>query len=64
MKTPENPLSDWLDNQDIMQALHLSERTLQTWRKSGKIPFSKIGGKIYYKKEDLQQLLINNYSKK
>lgn len=26
----DTPLEDWLDNQDVMQALHISPRTLQT----------------------------------
>lgn len=28
----DTPLEDWLDNQDVMQALHISPRTLQTLR--------------------------------
>jgi hypothetical protein len=55
------PLSDWLDNQDVMQALRISPRTLQTLRSNGTLPHSRIGKKLYYKRSDIQQVLQNNY---
>jgi len=57
-------LVGWLDNQDIMQILHISPRTLQTFRSNGTLPFSRIKGKFYYKVSDLEALLENNYSAK
>jgi len=48
---------EWLDNQDIMQMLHISSRTLQRLRKSGMITYSKIGKKIYYRRSDVEQML-------
>ena len=33
------PLEDWIDNQDVMQLLHISQRTLQTLRSNGTLPF-------------------------
>ncbi|MFM7024430.1 MAG: helix-turn-helix domain-containing protein [Flavobacteriales bacterium] len=54
----------WLDNQDVIRLLHVSKRTLQHYRDSGKMPFSQIGAKIYYKASDLEQLLNDNYSLK
>ena len=29
---------NWLDKQEVMQSLHISKRTLQTFRTNGKIP--------------------------
>lgn len=55
-------LVGWLDNQDIMQILHISPRTLQTLRSNGTLPFSRIKGKFYYKVSDLKALLESNYS--
>ncbi len=46
-------LEEWIDSQDVMQALHISPRTLQTLRSNGILPYSRIGNKIYY----LQNLL-------
>ena len=55
-------LEDWIDNQDVMQILHISPRTLQTLRSNGMLPFSRIGNKLYYRRQDLQRLLADNYS--
>lgn len=51
----------WIDNQDVMQMLHISQRTLQTLRSNGTISFSKIRGKFYYKVSDIEKLLQDNY---
>lgn len=58
----QTPLSDWLDNQDVMHALHISPRTLQTLRTNGTLPFSRIGNKLYYKRSDIQRILQDNYT--
>lgn len=47
----------WLDKQDILQRLYISDRTLQRWRKSGLMPHIRIGGKIFYKLSDVMNLL-------
>lgn len=51
----------WVDNQEVLQSLHISKRTLQTFRDNGTLPFSKIQGKFYYKVSDIEQLLQDNY---
>jgi hypothetical protein len=50
-----------LDNSDLMRKLNVSKRLLQHWRDNGIIAFSQINGKIYYKFEDVQKLIDNNY---
>ena len=55
------PLEDWIDNSDVMRMLNISRRTLQTLRSNGKIPFSRIGNKIYYRRQDIQNMLARNY---
>mgnify|MGYP000389196274 CR=1 FL=1 len=52
----------WLDNQEVMELLKVSPRTLQNMRDSRTLPFSKIGGKIYYKSSDLEELLKGGYN--
>lgn len=47
------------DNQDVMQLLKVSQRTLATWREEGTIKYSKVGAKIYYKPEHIQEMLDN-----
>lgn len=52
----------WIDGQDVMLALNISKRTLQSLRDSGLLPHSRINGKFYYKVSDLEALLEYNYS--
>ena len=59
----KQPKEKWFDNQEVMQQLHISKRTLQTWRDEGKIPFSQVGSKIYYSESDINELLKKNYIK-
>jgi hypothetical protein len=47
----------WMDKREVLEKLHISSRTLQTWRSSGRIPYKKIGRKIYYWYSDLIELL-------
>ena len=58
----DTSLEDWLDNQDVMQALHVSPRTLQTLRSNSLLPFSRIGNKIYYRRQDIIKILSDNYT--
>lgn len=53
----------FLDNQEFIQLMHISKRTAQAWRDEGKISFSQIGSKIYYKMKDVEVLLNKNYNK-
>lgn len=53
----------WIDGQDVLLALNISPRTLQSLRDSGTLPFSRLNGKFYYKVSDLEALLESNYSR-
>ncbi len=58
----KDPLEDrWLDIQDVCELLHVSKRTLQSYRDKGILPFSQIGAKIYYKASDIQKHLEKHY---
>lgn len=50
----------WLDNQAVCQILNISKRSLQTFRDKGLIPYSQIGHKCFYKKEDVKEFLERN----
>ena len=52
----------WIDGQDVMQALHISKRTLQSMRDSNELPYSRLNGKFYYKLSDIENMLESNYS--
>ena len=45
------------DNQDLCMLLQISKRTLQHYRDTGKLPFSMIGHKCYYKENDITEIL-------
>lgn len=54
---------NWIDAEQVTDALNISTRTLQNLRDTGTIPFSRINGKFYYKAADIEKLLESNYSK-
>ncbi|MBO4663553.1 MAG: helix-turn-helix domain-containing protein [Bacteroidaceae bacterium] len=51
----------WLDNQDIIVAFHISLRTLQNLRSRGELPYSILGGRCFYKKEDVERMMEKKY---
>lgn len=55
------PLEDWIDCCDVMRMLRISYRTLQTLRSNGMVPYSRIGKKIYFRRQDIQNILADNY---
>lgn len=58
----KEPLKEtWIDGVEVQSSLHISERTLYRHRKSGRLPYSRVKGKIYYKKSDIKDLLEKNY---
>lgn len=46
-----------MDSQDVCLRLNISPRTLQTLRDNGKLPYSQIQHKIFYKPGDVEALL-------
>lgn len=57
-----NP-EQFVDNDDFIQLMKISKRTAQNWRDEGKIAFSQIGGKIYYRYGDIEELLKQHYNR-
>ena len=55
--------TDWLHNGDVCKLLNISKRTLQHYRDTGVLPFSQIGHKCYYKREDVERLLLTKTDK-
>ena len=49
-----------LDNQDVLQMLKISPRSLQRYRSNGRLPYYSISGKLYYKLSDVRQLIRNS----
>lgn len=53
-------LDEWLDNQDVCLMTGISVGTLNAWRRSGKIPHSRIDRKVYYRKQDVIDFIVKN----
>ena len=50
----------WLDNQEVCLLLQISKRTLQYYRDSKTLPFSRFGAKCFYKASDVEKLLSDS----
>ncbi len=59
----KKPQEVFIDNQEFLLMMKISKRTAQTWRDEGKISFSQVGNKIYYKLSDVEDLLSKHYVK-
>jgi hypothetical protein len=58
-----NMESKWLDNQEVCLLLQISKRTLQYYRDSKTLPFSRFGAKCFYKASDVEKLLYDSQIK-
>lgn len=48
---------EWIEGKTLAASLNISLRTLQTLRERGKLSFSTVGKKVYYKIAEVQKLL-------
>ena len=47
----------WIESTDVRKLLGISQRTWQTYRDKGIIPFSQFGRKIYVRRSDIDAFL-------
>lgn len=55
--------SRWLKSGDVKELLSISHGKLQDLRDRGLIPFTKLGGVIFYDKREIEKLLLKGMSK-
>lgn len=48
---------EWLKSFEVCEMLSISKGTLASYRRNGTLRFSKIGGLIYYRHEDMETLM-------
>ncbi len=64
MKTEESQKNKfqkrWLDGPEVCKYLHVTNRTLQNYRDQQVIPYTYMGGKIMYVKDQIDEILENN----
>lgn len=53
-------IDKWIKSNIVMDKLGISPGTLQNLRVSGALPFSKLGGIIYYDEEKVNEILLAN----
>ena len=52
--------AEYLDYQDLSRFLKLSVGTLRNWKCSGRLTYSKIGGKVLFPRREIEKMLISN----
>ena len=58
--SPITEQKEWLKSGDVMKLLDCSPGTLQNLRVNGTLPFSKMGGTLYYSRNDVMKVLESN----
>ncbi|WP_373519547.1 helix-turn-helix domain-containing protein [Pricia sp.] len=53
-------LKKYLKSSEVMDALQVSPGTLQNLRVNGTLPYTKVGGIIYYDAEEIQSVMTAN----
>ena len=54
----------WLDYTDVSNLLHATKGTLDNYRKKGLLPYSKIGGKVFFRQIDIENYLTTHLVRK
>ncbi|WP_462227195.1 helix-turn-helix domain-containing protein [Mucilaginibacter sp.] len=54
----------WLKTYQVKNLLKISDNTVQTLRDNGTVPFTKIGGILYYNYEDINKVLSGEVKSK
>ena len=56
----QGKLKKYLKSSELMDLLQISPGTLQKLRINGVLPYTKVGGIIYYDFEEIQKVMKNN----
>lgn len=56
------PSKKWLRSGEVRKLLGISPGTLQNMRVNGTLPFTKMGGVLYYDAQDIYKILEENKS--
>lgn len=54
---------EWLKSHEVRKLLGVSAGTLQNLRVNGTLAFTRIGGLMWYRYDDIRKLLETNYQK-
>lgn len=59
-KQPSGNLKRFLKSSEVMELLQVSPGTLQNLRINGTLPFTKVGGILYYDSEEIEKIMVQN----
>ncbi|MCR8667481.1 helix-turn-helix domain-containing protein [Aestuariibaculum sp. M13] len=59
-KETENRTRKWLKSPEVRELLGISHGTLQNLRINGTLPYSKVGGVLYYDYQDIIKVIENS----
>ncbi|MEH6682500.1 MAG: helix-turn-helix domain-containing protein [Sediminicola sp.] len=60
VRAKEKTERQWLKSQEVRELLQISAGTLQNLRINGVLPYTKMGGRIYYAQADIHKVLQEN----
>ena len=58
--THTQKVENWLDSQEVCLLLGVSKRTSKYYRLIGRLAYSQIGSKIYYKSADIERIIADS----
>lgn len=61
LNSKTNSKTEFLRTREVLNLLKISASSLQSFRKNGIIPFTKINGTIYYKQSTINELLNSGF---
>ena len=56
INSDNNNINEWLNGEEVCSLLKISQRSLQSYRIKGIIPYSQLNNKIYYKRGDIEKI--------
>lgn len=59
-KQSSGKIKKYLKSSEVMDLLQISPGTLQNLRINGTLPYTKVGGIIYYNMEEIQKVMEEN----
>tara|TARA_R110002033_G_scaffold70131_3_gene121458 strand:- start:240 stop:521 length:282 start_codon:yes stop_codon:yes gene_type:complete len=60
IKHKESGLKKYLKSSELMELLQISPGTLQNLRINGTLPYTKVGGIIFYEADEIQKVMTAN----
>jgi hypothetical protein len=60
LENKQETQKEWLSANEAMQILGIKQTTLWSYRKEGKLTFTKVNKKVYFLKKDILKLLNQN----